>query len=157
MHIAGMKSSMNVGSCSVRGLLIFTLGLLILLPIPIAFAQTPAASGRRTTPRRSAQANIDDRVRRLATSLDLNERQQAAVKKILEERQLETLRLRGDPSISGSGRIEQFRALQDTTVKRIRAVLNEEQRKKYDPLASRTIPPAPQPSVEDWLKATTPR
>jgi hypothetical protein len=94
----------------------------------------------------------------LAKNLDLNESQQVAVKKILEQRQQETLRLRRDPSISGSTRIEQFRALQDNTVQRIRAVLNEEQKKKYDPLAVRRIQPAPeQRSVEDWLKVTTPQ
>jgi len=93
----------------------------------------------------------------LARSLDLNEAQRAAVKKILEQRQQETLRIRQDPSISGGARIERFRALQDNTVERIRAVLNEEQKKKYDPLAVRGMQPAPQQrSVEDWLKVTTP-
>ncbi|HYL16947.1 MAG TPA: hypothetical protein VEV41_28195 [Terriglobales bacterium] len=90
--------------------------------------------------------------------MGLNEAQQTAVKKILEQRQQETLRIRRDPSILGSARIEQIRALQEITVQRIRAVLNEEQRKKYDPLAPRRIQSAPQQwSVEDWLKATTPQ
>jgi hypothetical protein len=36
-------------------------------------------------------------------------------------------------------------------------VLNDEQKKKYDPLAVRRLQPAPeQRSVEDWLEATTP-
>lgn len=81
-----------------------------------------------------------------------------AVKKILEQRQLEILRIRQDPSIEGSERIERLRALQDQTVQRIRGVLNDEQKKKYDPLAIRNREPAPdQKSVEDWLKATTPK
>lgn len=81
-----------------------------------------------------------------------------AVKKILEQRQLEMLRIRQDPSIEGSERIERLRALQDQTVQRIRGVLNDEQKKKYDPLAIRNREPAPdQKSVEDWLKATTPK
>jgi hypothetical protein len=101
---------------------------------------------------------IDDRVKVLAKNLDLNEAQQSAVKKILEQRQQETLRIRLDRSLSGDARFDRFRALQDNTVQRIRAVLNEEQRKKYDPLAVRRIQPSPdQRSVEDWLKATTPR
>jgi hypothetical protein len=63
-----------------------------------------------------------------------------------------------DPSISGSARIERFRALQETTVERIRAILNEEQRRKYDPLASRRVQAAPpRRSVEDWLNATIPQ
>jgi hypothetical protein len=51
-----------------------------------------------------------------------------------------------------------LRALQDQTVQRIRLVLNDEQKKKYDPLAVRQAGPAPgQKSVEDWLKVTTPQ
>jgi len=93
-----------------------------------------------------------------AKNLDLTEAQQTAVKKILEQRQQEALRIRNDSSVSGSVRIERFRALQDNTVERIRAVLNEEQKKKYDPLAVRRRQPASdQRSVEDWLKVTTPK
>ena len=109
-----------------------------------------ARGGRRPT--------LDDRVKALAESLDLSEEQQAAVKKILQQRQEEALRLRLDSSISGSTRIDRFRTLQETTVERIRAVLNEEQRKKYNPLAPRKLPPPEQQrSVEDWLKLTTPK
>jgi hypothetical protein len=37
-------------------------------------------------------------------------------------------------------------------------VLNDEQKKKYDPLAVRRVAPAPdQKSVEDWLKVTNPQ
>src|SRR5581483_7339923 len=103
------------------------------------------------------RARPEDRVKVLAESLHLNDAQQVAVTKILEERQQETLRIRRDPSISGSDRLTQFRALQDRTMLRIRAVLNDEQRKKYDPFAARRVEPAPQQrSVEDWIKATTP-
>ena len=111
----------------------------------------PAGKTHRTHRRPS----IDDRVKILAKNLDLSEAQQSAVKKILEQRQQETLRLRLDPSLTGGARIEQFRVLQDKTVERIRAILNEDQRRKYDPLAVRGIPPAPeQRGVEDWLKVS---
>ena len=101
--------------------------------------------------------SLDDRVNRFARNLDLSESQRSAVKRILEQRQQQILRMRSDASISGSTRISQFRALQENTVSQIRAVLNEEQRKKYNPLAPRDIPQTPQPSVEDWIKAVTPR
>jgi hypothetical protein len=101
---------------------------------------------------------LDDRVKGLTAALNLNEAQQAAVKKILEQRHQETLRIARDPSIPGSDRIGRLRALQDQTVERIRAVLNDEQKKKYDPLAVRKVTPAPeQKSVEDWLKVTNPQ
>jgi predicted TIM-barrel enzyme len=103
------------------------------------------------------RARLENRVKVLAESLHLDDAQQLAVTKILEERQQETLRIRRDASISGSDRMAQFRAIQDRTVVRIRSVLNEEQKKKYDPLAVRRVEPAPeQRSVEDWIKATTP-
>jgi hypothetical protein len=134
------------GNCSLRA--VFCLALV--LPVLLLSAPAVAQRGHRPT--------IDDRVKVLARNLELNEAQQAAVKKILEQRQQETLRIRQDSSISGGTRIERFRALQDHTVERIRAVLNEEQKKKYDPLAVRRVAPAPdQKSVEDWLKITTPQ
>jgi hypothetical protein len=100
---------------------------------------------------------VDDRVKILAKNLDLNESQETAVKRILERRQQETLRIRRDPTIAGGARIEQFRMLQDRTAEEIRAVLNDEQKKKYDPFAARRIPQAEGRSVEDWMKATTPK
>lgn len=128
-------------------------GALVLAQVAAAPA-TPA----RPTHQGYRRPTIDNVVKGLAKNLDLNEAQQSAVKKILEQRQQETLRIRLDPSIPPEARIDRIRALQETTVERIRAVLNEEQRKKYDPLAPQRIQPAPQQrSVEDWLKVTTPQ
>jgi len=101
---------------------------------------------------------VDDRVKGLAKALDLSDTQQVAVKRILEQRQAETLRLRLDGSLSGEQRIDRWRALQDDTIRRIRAVLNDEQKKQYDPLAIRErTPPQDQKTVEEWLKQTTPK
>ena len=120
-------------------------------PSPQATPAHPAHSAHR-------RPTLDDRVKVLAKALDLSAPQQAAVKGILEQRQAEILRLRQDGSISGEQRIDRLRALQDQTVFRIRGVLNDEQKKKYDPLAVRDRTPAPdQKTVEDWLKATTPK
>jgi hypothetical protein len=112
--------------------------------------QSPRGHGR-------AAIAIDERVKVLARNLDLSEEQQSAVRKILEQRQQEALRIRLDRSMSGDARFQRFRAVQDNTVLRIRAILTEEQRKKYDPLAVRRRPAEPQErSVEEWLKVTTP-
>jgi len=127
--------------------------------VPQTAAGAPAgARAARQTHRAHRSSSIDDRVAQFAKALDLNEAQQAAVKRILEQRQQQTLKIRLDQSITGSARIERFQALQVSTVQQIHAVLNEEQRKKYDPLAPRRLQPAPdQRSVEDWLKVTTPK
>ena len=124
---------------------------------PAGVAQKPDSTGPMHQTHAMHRARLEDRVKVLAESLHLDDAQQLAVAKILEERQQETLRIRRDTSISGSDRLTQFRALQDHTVLRIRAVLNEEQKKKYDPFAVRRVEPAPQQrSVEDWIKATSP-
>lgn len=139
------------------------LGLALLLtaslPSPAAIAQTPDAGKPAHHPDHSyRRPGLDDRVKILAKNLDLNKAQQTAVKKILEDRQQEVMRLRTDPSLSGADRIARFRALQTETVEGIRSVLNEEQKKKYDPLAPRKIPPGShEKSVEDWIDSTTPR
>lgn len=142
----------------------FLLSLAVVALIVCSGAPGVAQVGTAASPakpmlhsQRSARA-IEDRVKVFAKNLDLNEAQQAAVKKILEQRQQETVRIRLDPTLIGTAKFDRFRALQDKTVEQIRAVLNEEQRKKYDPLAVRRIQPAPgQRSVEDWINATTPR
>jgi len=132
--------------------------VLLLLPGVLAFAQaTGPASPLRDTSRHQTRPSMDGRVRLLTKALDLSEAQQSAVKEILEQRQQQAWRIRRDPSISGGARIERFRALQDNTMEQIRAVLNEDQRVKYEPFAARRLPPAPeQRSVEDWLEASAP-
>jgi hypothetical protein len=98
--------------------------------------------------------SIDDQVKSLARNLDLNEAQQSAVKRILEQRQQETLRIR--QATTPSDRIVALRALQVRTAAQIRAVLTDEQKMKYNPLGQRPPETSPQRSVEDWMKATTP-
>jgi CHASE1-domain containing sensor protein len=133
------------------------IGIVLFLPVLLwsapGFGQA-ADTGRlaRHSQRRSLTAAIDDRVRTLAQALNLDERQQALIKKILEERQQEMWRIRHEPAVSGAARIDSFQALQVRTVARIRAVLNEEQKKNYDPFATQRLPPSQQEnSVEDWL------
>jgi hypothetical protein len=110
-------------------------------------AQPQAPVKRRTV-------TIDDQVKRFAELLDLSEAQQSEVKKTLEFRQVQIRRIRLDGSLSGEERISRLRGLQDNTVASIRAVLNDEQKKKYDPLVVRQAQKnSPQPSVEDRMKA----
>lgn len=96
---------------------------------------------------------IDDRIKILAAALQLNDAQQAEIKKILQQRRQEMLQIRRNTGVSGSARIDQFRALQENTVQRIRAILNDEQKEKYDPLAARRIQQGTQVDLERWLAA----
>jgi hypothetical protein len=132
------------------------LGLPILLAGAPALGQALAAASRaQRSAHRYRRLSIEDQVRGLAKTLDLNEGQQLAVKKILEQRRRDSLSISRDSS--ATDRTSRFRDLQVRTAAQIRAVLNDEQKKKYNPLGQR--PPqqtSPQPSVEDWMKATTP-
>jgi len=141
----------------------YCVGVLLFLALAFggvsALAQTPEISAPQPQAKQppSKRSNIDVRVSALAKTLDLTAEQQSAVKNILEQRQRKTLLIRRDPSISGSARIDRFRMLQETTVERIRAVLNDEQKKRYDPMAASHRQLTPEYSVEDWLKATAPK
>jgi hypothetical protein len=153
---ATMRSAAK-GKKSHGALLFLALEFLILFVHAPVYAQVakidnpgpPKAHSSRTS-------TIDSRVSVFAKNLELTEAQQSAVKKILQDRQRQSLRIRLDGSTSGADRIEQFRILQQNTVARIRAVLNEEQKKKYDPFATQKVQQTPERSVEDWLKLTTP-
>ena len=113
-------------------------------PAPAAAARPRSMYRRRT---------LDDRVKELAKALDLNPTQQAGVKAVLEHQQLQARKIQFDPAVEGSERIGRFRALQDDTVLRIRALLNDEQKKKYDPLNHASpSPESSQKYVDQWMK-----
>ena len=126
-----------------------------LLLAHVAIGQMPGPA----TPQHQVQSvhrrrSLDERVKKFAETLNLDPAQQVGVQAVLERQQREARQIQFDQSLSGTERIGRFRALQQDTVLRIRALLNEEQKKKYDPLNHATAATASQPSVEDWLKAT---
>ena len=127
-----------------------------------AGAPTGAASPKAPTsaaPPRRAQSiyrhhTLDDRVKELSKALDLNETQQAGVKAVLERQQLQARQIQFDQSLTGSERIGRFRALQEETVLRIRSLLNDDQKKKYDPLSHSTqSPDSSQKYVDQWVRS----
>jgi hypothetical protein len=126
----------------------------LLLP-HVAVGQVPgAAAPQRHTQSVYRRRSVDERVKSFAETLNLDPAQQAGVKAVLERQQREARQIQFDQSLSGAERIGRFRALQQDTVSRIRALLNDEQKKKYDPLNHGTTATISQPSVEEWLKAT---
>jgi hypothetical protein len=126
-------------------------------PVADAPATDAPAARHRHTAARYTKPTLDDRIAVLSKNLQLTEPQRVALKNILIDRQQQSLRIR-NANVPGDVRIGRFRALQDRTVDKIRSILTDEQKKKYDPALSRTVPPpdVPQRSLEDWIKATTP-
>jgi len=140
-------------------LLILTLPAWLHSPPVLAAGQASGSDGTaRQTRGRYKGLSLDDQVKRLAKALDLSETQQSEVKRILERQQEQGRRMMRDPSFSAMDSVSKVHALQEETVREIRAVLNDEQKKKYAPLApSRAPRTSPQPSVDDWLRAINPK
>lgn len=140
--------------CGIEFLLLAFCLSVILSSAP-AFSQdsAPAQPAVRAT-HRHRRITADDQVKGLARNLNLNDEQQVAVKRILERRQQESLRIMHNSS--GSDGIDRLRALQTATAEQIRSVLNDEQKKKYNVLMPHPPQTSPQPSLDDWMKATSP-
>jgi hypothetical protein len=100
---------------------------------------------------------IDERVRRLATSLDLDETQQGRLREVLVNERREIQRLRTDNAHPGADRIGPMLAILEKTREEIRAMLNDEQRKKYPaPLPQNSTAPA-NADLDYWIRQTQPR
>lgn len=120
-----------------------------------------AAAGQTTAnatappPQRSfyRRTTLDERVQRFAKVLDLDEPQQTALKSVLERQRGKARQIRLDTFLSGADRVSRLRDLQQDTVLKIRALLNEEQKKKYDPQNHQSQTNASDSYVNDWLKA----
>jgi hypothetical protein len=137
--------------------------LALLVPMLSPAAAVPAQEANaalqvhRVAPRYKRQS-LDERVELLARHLDLNGGQKSTLKIILLERQQDILNMRHAPSHGDGLQLDRFRTIEDKTAERIRAMLTEEQRKKYDPLGVRNSNfGAQNVRVEDWLKVAGPR
>lgn len=117
-----------------------------------------AANEAAAGPRRARAAphrikpTLDGRVKLLSEALDLDAAQQAEVRRVLEAQREQTLKIWSDPSLPATYRISAMQAVSDQTADQIRALLNEEQRKKYN--APRQRPAADgsaKPDVEVWM------
>jgi hypothetical protein len=98
-------------------------------------------------------SGLEHRIALLTRALDLDTRQQTALRKVLLEQREQALRIWSDASLASASRIVQTKALSRRTTNRIRALLNPEQRTKYDAPPQDGPPPAISSAhVEDWMK-----
>lgn len=115
--------------------------------------ETPKAQGAQRPKRQS----LDDRVTLLAKELDLNEAQQLEVRKLLQAQRDQIVKLWDDTSIQPGRRVVATQAISDKTAEQIRALLNEEQKKKYIQPRKRDTQGATRPNVETWMNAVQPK
>jgi hypothetical protein len=89
-----------------------------------------------------------------AKRLDLDATQQAQVRRLLENRLAQMRRVWTNPAIDAGDRVGAVKAINEKTAAQIRALLTDEQRKKYfqpRPIGSPATEPTP--SVAEWLSA----
>jgi len=130
-----------------------------LAALPIRAADEPAsgisAVRAAPVPQRHATA-LEQRVTLLAAELGLTAQQQAEVRGILEDQRQQVAKVWNDTAMPAAYRVNATRNISDQTGDRIRAVLTEEQKAKYNqprkPRAATEHSDAP--SVEAWMKAT---
>jgi hypothetical protein len=146
----------------VRQLLPFLVAVaLAYICAPAAFAEEPAphiAAPEQTNPPLGGQRpDLDNRARRLSKMLELTEAQQIQLAQVLASQREQIRKLWRDQKVPPEYRISAMRAINEQTEDQIRALLNDEQKKKY--VASRPRDPArasQQPNVDYWPNAAKP-
>lgn len=118
--------------------------------------QGPAPTAPAAQAQRSHAARVDpleQRVQLLSRELDLNLEQRAAVRRILQGQREAVQHIWQDPAIDPAERAPAVRLLGERTADQIRAVLNEEQRKKYNrALTDGALSTRSNVNVEGWLR-----
>jgi hypothetical protein len=134
-----------------------------LLPIGtvLIFALTAQAQQPKTRPGTPAKAvpgpadaslpTVEAQLKVLTEKPGLTNEQQGKVKAIVQELHDATLKLVGDKSMSSEERLAKVRPHRDKADERIRALLNEDQKKKLDQYEQ-----GPHPEVHGSLRGATP-
>jgi glutamine synthetase adenylyltransferase len=76
--------------------------------------------------------NVDEHVKELSTKLDLTADQQAKVKAILQENHQQMQAMMKDQSMSMEDKHAKMQSMHDSVHAKVREVLNEDQKKKFD-------------------------
>jgi Spy/CpxP family protein refolding chaperone len=114
---------------------LFTLalgGALALSVTGAAFAQDTPAPNQGEQGRGPGRMNPDRQLEHLTQTLNLTTDQQAQIKPLLVDRQQKTQALFQNQSISEQDRHTQMRTIMEGTNNSIKALLNDEQKQKFD-------------------------
>jgi hypothetical protein len=112
---------------------------------------------RRYVIRRAPRGGVEDRIQAMAKGLDLDAKQQVELRKLLESQRAQIKRVWADSSMPADDHVNATRAILMRTGDRIRAMLSEEQKKKYFAAATPRDSKVGSPDVEYWMRVTRPR
>jgi hypothetical protein len=114
-------------------------------------AQVPAQPSPRPPSHRTPGGNLDHRIRVLSKALDLDAAQRTELREILEDRRQAVMKIWSDRTLLPAERVPATRAVEERTAERIRAILNDEQKKRYNPPKPKGTQ-APPANVEAWME-----
>jgi hypothetical protein len=102
-----------------------------------SFATQPSSlegKGQSSGQESRQMSNVDDRLNVLSQRLNLSQDQRAGFKDILNDQQVQMEAVRQDGSLSQEDRDNKLRALRDAGSSKMRALLNDDQKKTYEAL-----------------------
>lgn len=124
-------------------------------PAPVtASSEAPAVAA---APAQHHQPVLEQRITLMAAELGLDERQRTELRKILINQRMQVMKLWNDTTVAAASRVGATRVISEQTGDQIRALLNDEQKAKYNhPRKPRdtTADPGAR-SVEDWMNAAS--
>jgi periplasmic protein CpxP/Spy len=95
-----------------------------------ANAQSGSSEGHRRG--RRHQMSPDQQLQRLSETLSLTDDQKGQIRPILEDRHQKMQSIRSESSLSRQERISKMRSIFEESDNKIRAVLNDDQKQKFD-------------------------
>ena len=102
-------------------------------------------------------SGLDERIKLLARELDLDAKQQSDLKRVLEEQRERVVRAWADGSVPAGVRVQTTQKISERTSDQIRALLSEEQRKRYIQPKSREMEQnQTSGDVESWMAGKAP-
>jgi periplasmic protein CpxP/Spy len=123
--------------------LIWMAGLAIVLGLALSAAPAHAQAGPgpeakgQGGPRGRGMMSPEDQLNRLAKDLNLTDDQKGQIKPILEDRHEKMQKLFSDDSLSQEDRRSKMREIFEASNKKIRDVLNDDQKKKFDEMQAK--------------------
>jgi hypothetical protein len=115
-------------------------------------ADRPRARIARPQPHRTAGQAIDETVRRMSRGLDLDAVQQQKLREILLDQQKQSRKLRDENPQAGVDWTGATVGIVDQTKTRIRAMLNEDQKKKYSTDVPREMTAPAHADLQHWMQ-----
>jgi periplasmic protein CpxP/Spy len=110
---------------------------LAMLSLPALAQTSPSAPSAEGQGKHHGMPSIDERVAHMTKALNLSEDQQTKVKSILTDQRDQMMSLKQDTSTAPTDRRAKFQEIHESTQQKIRDVLTDDQKTKFDQMQER--------------------